>query len=126
MRNWTPEARKAQSEAIRRWKPWKNSTGPKTQAGKNVCRLNAITHGGHTANMNEIRSLLRRQARLLANLRKTGYFRKCKKFEQQTIMNPFLALEGLAIIRELEICIARLNLPNPEVAYPIFPIAIAV
>jgi hypothetical protein len=30
---WTEERRQRQSEAIRRWKPWKSDTGPKTAAG---------------------------------------------------------------------------------------------
>ena len=30
----TPEHRTRQSEAIRRWKPWAHSTGPKTEFGK--------------------------------------------------------------------------------------------
>lgn len=120
MRNWTPEARKAQSESIRRWQPWKSSTGPKTQKGKDRCRLNAVKHGGYTVNMYELARLLRRQARLLADLRKAGYFRKSQKFVKQTIMNPSLALEGWVIIRELEICISRQNCGSRVPGDPIF------
>ena len=43
---WTPERRKRQSEAIRRWKPWNQSTGPKSPEGKAAVALNAWT-GGH-------------------------------------------------------------------------------
>ena len=43
---WTPERRKRQSEAIRRWKPWKQSTGPKSLEGRAVVARNAWT-GGH-------------------------------------------------------------------------------
>ena len=32
--NRTEEQRKCQSEAIQRWKPWEQSTGPKTSEGK--------------------------------------------------------------------------------------------
>ena len=42
---WNSERRQRQSEAIRRWKPWKRSTGPRTEAGKAVSRLNAFKHG---------------------------------------------------------------------------------
>jgi len=31
---WTPERRAKQREAIRRWKPWEKSTGPRTPLGK--------------------------------------------------------------------------------------------
>ena len=31
---WTPERRQRQREAIKRWKPWEKSTGPRTEAGK--------------------------------------------------------------------------------------------
>jgi hypothetical protein len=30
----TPEHRALRAELIRRWKPWENSTGPKTEEGK--------------------------------------------------------------------------------------------
>ena len=43
---WTPERRKRQSEAIRRWKPWNKSTGPKSPEGKAAVSGNAWA-GGH-------------------------------------------------------------------------------
>ena len=42
---WTPERRKRQSEAIMRWKPWQQSTGPKSPAGRAVVARNAWTGG---------------------------------------------------------------------------------
>ncbi len=42
MPRWTEERRKKQAEAIRRWKPWEKSTGPKTAEGKAVCAMNAV------------------------------------------------------------------------------------
>ena len=45
-KGWTPERRKKQSEAIRRWKLWKQSTGPKSLEGKAVVSGNAWA-GGH-------------------------------------------------------------------------------
>ena len=38
---WTPERRKRQSEAIKRWKPWNQSTGPKSPEGKAAVSGNA-------------------------------------------------------------------------------------
>jgi len=42
---WTPERRKRQSEAIRRWKPWQQSTGPKSPEGKAAVSGNAWKGG---------------------------------------------------------------------------------
>ncbi len=39
---WSPERRARQSAAIRRWAPWKKSTGPKTAAGKARVARNAV------------------------------------------------------------------------------------
>ena len=39
--SWTPERKAKQAEAIRRWKPWEHSTGPKSDAGKRVASQNA-------------------------------------------------------------------------------------
>lgn len=44
-RTWTPEQRQRQAEAIRRWKPWEQSTGPKSAAGKARVSGNAYTGG---------------------------------------------------------------------------------
>ncbi|WP_079668503.1 hypothetical protein [Thiomonas arsenitoxydans] len=45
MPRWTDEARAKQAEAIRRWKPWERSTGPRTAAGKARASANSLTHG---------------------------------------------------------------------------------
>ena len=45
-KGWTPERRKKQSEAIRQWKPWRKSTGPKSQEGKTAVAGNTWA-GGH-------------------------------------------------------------------------------
>ncbi|MCP6373735.1 hypothetical protein NL455_28015, partial [Klebsiella pneumoniae] len=42
---WDDARRARQAAAIRRWQPWTRSTGPKTAAGKEACRLNAQKHG---------------------------------------------------------------------------------
>lgn len=49
MPRWTPEARAAQAARIRNWQPWLNSTGPRTVAGKERCRLNAEKTGEFSA-----------------------------------------------------------------------------
>ena len=44
-KGWTPERRKLQSEAIKRWKPWQQSTGPKSPEGRAVVSGNAWKGG---------------------------------------------------------------------------------
>lgn len=53
---WSAERRKKQAQAIRKWKPWEKSTGPKSDAGKTRSSMNAYKHGGcdhHARLMNE-------------------------------------------------------------------------
>jgi hypothetical protein len=42
---WTDERRVRQSKAIRRWKPWLKSTGPRTANGKSRVSRNAWRGG---------------------------------------------------------------------------------
>ena len=45
-KGWTPERRKRQSEAIRQWKSWQKSTGPKSPEGRVAVARNSWA-GGH-------------------------------------------------------------------------------
>ena len=54
---WSEERRRAQAEAIRAWRPWERSTGPRTAEGKARASRNAWKGG--------LRALLRRLAKLL-------------------------------------------------------------
>ena len=62
---WTQERRERQAEAIRRWKPWETSTGPKTPAGKARAAQNAYKGGE--------RKLLRFLASVLRDLHGTTH-----------------------------------------------------
>ncbi len=57
---WTPERRMRQAEAIRRWRPWARSTGPRTQAGKEACSRNAYKHGLRSAASRDLLKTLSR------------------------------------------------------------------
>ena len=65
MNGWTPERKAKQAEMIRNWKPWKSSTGPKSEEGKEACRMNARKHGAFSADSKEASRLLRVYAALL-------------------------------------------------------------
>jgi hypothetical protein len=54
------EGRAGQAQAIRRWKPWERSTGPRSVEGKTTSSLNAY-EGGH-------RKALREKLRVLRGL----------------------------------------------------------
>ena len=66
---WTPERRARQAELIRTWKPWEQSTGPRTPDGRLAVSRNAWK-GGHRQMVRELSRLVGaeiRQARDLVN-----------------------------------------------------------
>ena len=68
---WTPERRARQAEAIKRWRPWEQSTGPRTDAGKAAAAANgakAWLHSGARATLRELRRVLREQRQALREL----------------------------------------------------------
>ncbi len=56
---WTEERRKKQAEAIKSWKPWKKSTGPRIAEGKKQSSVNALKHGRRRRIDDEFRRLFR-------------------------------------------------------------------
>jgi hypothetical protein len=64
-RNWSPEEREKHAAAMREWKPWKKSTGPKTPEGKAVSAQNAEKSGLYSAEMQLLKELMREQKRIL-------------------------------------------------------------
>lgn len=56
---WTSERRKKQSEMIQAWKPWKDSTGAKTETGKERSKMNAFKHGAFSKKVQVIKRLLK-------------------------------------------------------------------
>ena len=70
-RTWTPKQRQEQSEAIRRWKPWEQSTGPKSPEGRAVVAGNAYT-GGQWAQLLELTRLTNAELRASRELLNKG------------------------------------------------------
>jgi hypothetical protein len=64
MRHWTPEERALQSLLIRNWKPWNNSTGPRSAAGKVIVAANPFK-GGVRPHMKELAMLLKEHKEML-------------------------------------------------------------
>ena len=69
---WTAERRKAQSQAIQRWKPWQQSTGAKTEEGKAKVSQNAYKGGIWSklkALRRETRAILSQQRNMLDKIK---------------------------------------------------------
>ena len=64
---WTLERRQRQAEAIRRWKPWEQSTGPVTPEGRERVSRNAWK-GGHRAQLRELITLVNAETRAARDL----------------------------------------------------------
>lgn len=60
-KGWTPERRARQAELIRTWKPWEQSTGPRTDEGKVQTARNGYK-GGMRERLRALRRILRKQA----------------------------------------------------------------
>jgi hypothetical protein len=57
---WPQSRRAKQRKAIYSWRPWERSTGPKSEAGKQVVASNALKHGMRSQAMRDERRSLRR------------------------------------------------------------------
>ena len=64
----TPEHRARQAKAIRCWRPWEHSTGPKSDEGKAAVARNA-DKGCTRQLLRELRRALRDQAEALKTIR---------------------------------------------------------
>ena len=60
--SWTPERRQRQAEMIHTWRPWEQSTGPKSADGRLRVGRNAWT-GGHRAQLRELSKLVNAEVR---------------------------------------------------------------
>ena len=65
---WTVERKKRQSEMIKEWKPWEQSTGPKTDSGKDTSKMNAYKHGLRSEEFRRLINALRQQKNWIEEL----------------------------------------------------------
>ncbi|CAK0770194.1 transposase [Gammaproteobacteria bacterium] len=64
---WSLESRAKQSQAIRQWRPWERSTGPKTPEGKARVAANPYK-GNWRGELQAMRKALREQIEALRRL----------------------------------------------------------
>jgi hypothetical protein len=70
-RAYPPKHRAHLAQKARENKPWRASTGPKTETGKATSAQNATKSGLYSTEINALRVLLRRHAKILSDLRNT-------------------------------------------------------
>ena len=70
---WSPERRAQHAAAMRHWKPWAKSTGPRTASGKAIAAQNAYKHGMRSARQRLVNEALSAQR---ACLRLADLFRR--------------------------------------------------
>ena len=63
---WSPERRQRQSQAIKEWKPWSKSTGPKSAAGKAQVSHNAYK-GAHRIKLQDLKRAINEEIRRARN-----------------------------------------------------------
>lgn len=74
-RGWSAAQRAAQAAAIRLYRPWLKSTGPRSVAGRARCSGNALKHGMRSAPLLELGRALRRQR---LDMRSIGFSAICR------------------------------------------------
>ncbi len=88
---WTAERRAKHAAAIREWKPWSRSTGPRTVAGKARSSLNAYKHGLRSAVHLRFLRALRNQARFVRDVEHIIRLERLRE-KQKNLTNELLAL----------------------------------
>lgn len=71
MSRWTPEAKAKQSQKIREWAPWQESTGPKSPEGKAIASRNRCPSDYFFFQGIEIRADTKKGKKLVYDLMKT-------------------------------------------------------
>ena len=61
---WTEERKQRQRELIQSWKPWEQSTGPRSSEGKAIAAMNPY-RGGIRPKMRELSKLLKSQCEFI-------------------------------------------------------------
>ena len=108
MRQWTEKERKRQACVIRRSKPWRKSTGPRTKAGKEKSKYNATKHNSRSASFIRMRKALAAQSAFLKSVNET-----CKA---DIPLCDFMRHHGRAVTNELLSALDNFEHPTPAAA----------
>ena len=92
---WTQERRQKQSAAIRRWKPWERSTGPRTSAGKATASQNA-NKGYDWLGIRRIAAALHKNKKSLDELSAEDYDALADKVVAAALDGDFRAIQEIA------------------------------
>ncbi len=68
-RGWPEKRRREQAERCRLARPWDHATGPRTGAGKDAAKQNALLHGLRGEAGRELGALLRAQRAFVESVR---------------------------------------------------------
>lgn len=126
-KGWTPERRAKHAAAIRRWKPWTKSTGPRTAAGKARATQNATKP--HNSPDRIVRAALRTHARYLTDLnrylglKKNPVQNELLKAQARTLRRSLLR-RGPKVAAELEYALAYAKLCKNLDFGPPFPLKV--
>jgi len=107
-KGWPPARRKLQARRIRRTRPWRFSTGPRTCAGKQRACMNGLRHGARRAAVREFLSLLAAQRRYVRLVNALLDARYCHP-EPQAKDLPCRSLHGIlrCAQNDMTFCSAR-------------------
>ena len=92
---WTQERCREQSVAIQRWKPWANSTGPRTNAGKAKASQNAYK-GGMRPQLRRIAKALNKNQEALDELSTEDYDAMADALVAAALDGDFRAIQKIA------------------------------
>lgn len=112
---WTAERRARQSIAIKTWRPWERSTGPKTSEGKSIAANNAWK-GGIRSILREVGASLNRHGQQLASLGLVSAPQpRCTAAPRRDGAAPTAAEASLRVIASTH------KSPHPSIANPSDP-----
>lgn len=115
---WSPERRAAHAAAIRRWKPWEKSTGPRSRAGKAKSAQNAYKHGGYALQLRLLHQALAAQR---ACVRAALVHRRAHKENPRNELLPRLLCHVLRLDRIFRVRLRQAFHPPDYAKILLFP-----
>ncbi|HNQ92581.1 MAG TPA: hypothetical protein PKI93_06580 [Alphaproteobacteria bacterium] len=115
MRLWTEDQKQKQRDAIKRWSPWKNSTGPKTSEGKAISSQNAYKHGVYSVAGKRLKTWLYHQSLYVRQVESL-----LKDLKHEKNQNPSNELLSVQIKNPPDLCRKSCyTAPTPPYSWPL-------